>query len=167
MKPADLEARLKYARRMLYERAGATPRRKRKDRSMGRSSKVIQMPPEHQARIDALLRRYQYTCIDLVIELLATDGISIARTTLHRYAKRLESMDGLTGNGPDSTVVVVIDLRTGSATQVRTSAKPSTVIAAIADLHPPALEPAAVESNRIESSDALAPAASHLHTPSR
>lgn len=167
MTPADLDARLKWARRLFYERTGALPRRKQKDRTMGRSSKVIQMPPEHQARIDALLRRYQYTCIDLVIELLAADGISIARTTLHRYAKRLESMDGLTGNGPDSTVVVVIDLRTGSATQVRTAAKPSTVIAAIADLHPPALEPTAVESNRIEPAGALAPTASHLHAPSR
>lgn len=113
---------------------------------MGRSSKVIQMPPEHQARIDALLRRYQYGCIDLVMDQLAADEISIARSTLHRYAKRLQSLDGLTGNGPDSTVVVVIDLRTGSSTQVRTAAKPATVIAAIADLNPAALEVSAVES---------------------
>lgn len=113
---------------------------------MARTSKVVQMPTQHQARIDTLLRRYHYACFDTVREQLAAEGIEIARSSLHRYAKRLEATDSLSANGPDSTVIVVMDLRNGTATQIRTSATPAAVIAAISDLDPPDLDVSEVPS---------------------
>lgn len=107
---------------------------------MGRVSLITRLPPEQQSRVDALLRRYQYGSIDLVNEELAEAGVAISRSALHRHAQRLRDADSLRANAPDSTVVVIMDLRTGTATQVRTSATPAAVISAIGTLGPPVFD---------------------------
>lgn len=113
---------------------------------MARTPSIVKLPPDQQCRIDALLRRYQYGCYDLIMTELSADGVPISRSALHRYGQRLKSLDSLQGNAPDSTVVIVVDLRTGAATQIRTAATPAVVISAIGALGPICDQPQAVDS---------------------
>lgn len=101
---------------------------------MGRSPSTVKYSPEQQAQIDSLLRRYQYGCFDLVLSELESGGIHLSRSAIGRHAQRLRSKDDLIAGSIESTMVVIIDLRTGSATQVRTSATPEVIIQTIGAL---------------------------------
>ena len=114
---------------------------------MARTSKIIKLTPAQQGRVEGLLRRYQYGCFDLIKDELAIEGISVSRSGLHRYAQQLRALDNLNGNAPDSTVIVIIDLRTGEATQVRTAATPVAVVRAIGDLAPATGTPETVSAD--------------------
>lgn len=101
---------------------------------MGRSPSVVKYSPEQQARIDGLLRRYQYGCLDLILGELESEGIFLSRSALGRYSQNLRASDDLVAGSTESTMVIVVDLRTGSATQLRTSATPEIVTSAIGAL---------------------------------
>lgn len=111
---------------------------------MSRLYTVLRMSVAHQVRINELLRRYRYGLIDTVRNTLADEGIEIARTSLWRYARRLRSEDYLAPTGANSTLIVVLELRTGRACQVKTEADATTVIGAIRALDPAAIEPSEV-----------------------
>lgn len=104
------------------------------DDIMGRIRLVTKLLPEQQATLEALLRRYRYGGIDIVLGELQSQGIVISRSALHRHAQLLKSNDTLLGADVESTMVVVIDLRSGGARQIRTVATPDIVIGAIGDL---------------------------------
>lgn len=101
---------------------------------MGRSSFMVKYAPEQQARIDGLLRRYQYGCFDLVLAELELEGVHLSRSALGRHAQRLRSKDNLVAGSIESTMVIVVDLRTGTAIQMRTSATPEVVTRTIGSL---------------------------------
>lgn len=101
---------------------------------MGRSPSVVKYSPEQQARIDGLLRRYQYGCLDLILAELESEGIFLSRSALGRYSQNLRATDDLVAGSTESTMVIVVDLRTGTATQLRTSATPEIVTCAIGAL---------------------------------
>ena len=58
---------------------------------------------------------------------LESEGIYLSRSALGRHAQRLRSKDDLVAYSVESTMVIVVDLRTGTATQIRTSATPEVV----------------------------------------
>lgn len=101
---------------------------------MGRSPSVIKYSPEQQARIDGLLRRYQYGCFDIVLAELESEGVNLSRSALGRHAQRLRSNDDLVSGGVETTMVIVIDLRTGTAIQIKTSATSEVVTRSIGSL---------------------------------
>jgi hypothetical protein len=101
---------------------------------MGRSPSVVKYSPEQQARIDGLLRRYQYGCLDLILAELEPEGIFLSRSALGRYSQNLRATDDLVAASTEQTMVIVVDLRTGTATQLRTSATPEIVTCAIGAL---------------------------------
>ena len=101
---------------------------------MGRSPFAVKYSPEQRSRIDGLLRRYQYSCLDLVLAELGSEGIQLSRSALGRHAQRLRSKDGLIFNSVESTVVLIVDLRTGASTQLRTSATPEVITQSIGAL---------------------------------
>lgn len=101
---------------------------------MGRSPFAVKYSPEQRSRIDGLLRRYQYSCLDVVLAELELDGVHLSRSALGRHAKRLRSNDDLICDSVEATMVIIVDLRTGAATQLRTSATPEVVTQSIGAL---------------------------------
>ena len=101
---------------------------------MGRAHQVTKLTPEQQAKVTGTIRRYQYEHLDLVRSDLAACGIAIARSTLHRHVQWLKKSDLGAGGAIGSTLVITIDLTSGSSTQTRTAASPILVISAVGSL---------------------------------
>src|SRR5690606_22582575 len=80
--------------------------------AMGRISTVALLEPEQRARVDNLLRRFGYGRIDQALAELASAGIALSRSALHRYAQRLREDDRVPVFGKGPVVVMVIDQRT-------------------------------------------------------
>lgn len=102
---------------------------------MGRSHQITKLTPEQQAKVTGTIRRYQYEHLDLILGDLATAGIKIARSTLHRHVQKLKKSDLDTNAIAGSTLVITIDLKNGGSTETRTTASPSLVISAIGALN--------------------------------
>lgn len=107
--------------------------------AMGRTRMLDMMSPEQRSKVDSLLRRYKYGCIDRVIGVLSAEGIKISRSTLHRHAQQLRNDEQLIKAGAETTAVIVIDLRSAASLLIRTSAVPSTIVSAIRELNVPSV----------------------------
>lgn len=101
---------------------------------MNRLNTVSKLPPEHQATVDALLRRHRYAALDAVRHQLADRGIKISRSTLGRYALRLRATDTVTASGQGPTLIIIDDSRSDETKRLRTHLEPGAVLAALATL---------------------------------
>lgn len=104
---------------------------------MSRISTVALLEPEQRARVDNLLRRFGYGRIDQALAELASAGIALSRSALHRYAQRLREDDRVPVFGKGPVVVMVIDQRTDESTMVRTSLPAAAILSRLAALESP------------------------------
>lgn len=103
---------------------------------MGRVSTLHRLSPEQQAIADALIRRYRYAQIDVVREELELSGISISRSALGRYMKKLGERDGHFLDANDATVLTLMDRSTGRVFVAKSPASPEALLAHIQELAP-------------------------------
>ncbi|ENO97565.1 MAG: DUF3486 family protein [Thauera sp.] len=105
---------------------------------MPRPRFFVMLPPDRQGQVDALIRRYGYVCINQVREELASIGVTVSRSALHRHAKRLQAADLQSPQRLAETVVIVLNASSDAPIAVRTSASAETVISAVGALGLPA-----------------------------
>lgn len=103
---------------------------------MSNTPSVLRLTPAQHARVGDVIRYHRYAQLDVILGRLTEEGISISRSALHRHLVRLRARDGLDAGSGARTIVVIVDLQTGSVRNLRTSATAEVVGAAVAALAP-------------------------------
>lgn len=103
---------------------------------MGRNSALDHLTPEQRTAVESCIRQHYYVRNSEVSKSLATQGIHLTRSTVHRIAMRLKARDGDRLGSADNTVVVVMERDTGATATVTTGASRDSVLAALSGLSP-------------------------------
>jgi hypothetical protein len=97
-------------------------------------SQVFYLPENQSSCVDATIRAHRYTGVERIRAELASAGVAIKKSALHRYMQKLKASDQLHHGTPDNTVVVIVDRATGSTMSLTTTAAAEAVAAAITKL---------------------------------
>ncbi|MEO6917646.1 MAG: phage protein Gp27 family protein [Collimonas sp.] len=86
---------------------------------------------EQQQAVDALLRQYKFCRYDEIVTQLREAGMTVSRSSLHRYAVELKKNDARRIVSPGATIVVLIDCLTGETKTTSVSISSEQILAAI------------------------------------
>lgn len=100
---------------------------------MGRVAKIKMLEGNDYSRVNEVIRAHHYGQIDTMIKVLSDEGIEVHRSTLHRYTRKLEQIDGAKCQDENVTVVVIVTRATGATDTVLTPASAAQVRASIAN----------------------------------
>ena len=101
---------------------------------MSRISSILKLSPEQNAAVDVCVRRFRYVDLQGMLAELETQGIGLAKSTLHRYVVKLRDRDGMHAGSADDVVVVIVERSTGQTTTLTTGASRAAVVAVIEGL---------------------------------
>ena len=99
---------------------------------MGRLSEIDKLPEEHRCIAEACIRQHRYGQIDKVVEILAEQGISVARSSVHRHGRKLSECDMMCASPEEGTVVTIVERQSGAVRVVNTQANAEAVATLIA-----------------------------------
>lgn len=98
---------------------------------MGRLSLGRRLEAETRGIVDRCIRANQYQDLLGIVAELAGQGITIPRSTLHRYVTALREADALCALPDEGTIVTIVERGTGQVRVVKTAATGLAVAALI------------------------------------
>ncbi len=83
-------------------------------------------------RVNRIIREHRYVNLAQVQDQLEKDGLSVKKSTLHRYVVQLRERDALCARPEEDTIVTIVERSTGEVRVVKTAISAEAVAALLA-----------------------------------
>lgn len=81
--------------------------------------------------VDRIIRAYRYLDLDGIVEELEEQGISLARSSVHRYLVDLRERDSMCAQPAEDTIVTIVERSTGVVRVIKTAATAEALVSLI------------------------------------
>lgn len=103
---------------------------------MGRNTKIEQGSEHERIAIDRCIREHRYMGLDDMVADLAAQGVSVNRSSLHRYMLKLREKDAKLATPEEGTIVTIVERATGQVRLVKTAASADAIATLIMTFRP-------------------------------
>jgi hypothetical protein len=103
---------------------------------MSRPTKIEQGPEHIRIAIDRCIREHRYMGIDDMHTDLAAQGVSVTRSSLHRYMLKLRDKDATLATPEEGTIVTIVERATGEVRLVKSVASADAIATLIMTFRP-------------------------------
>jgi hypothetical protein len=103
---------------------------------MGRNTKIERGPEHERMAIDRCIREHRYMGLDDMVFDLAAQGITVNRSSLHRYMLKLRDRDSTLAAPEEGTIVTIIERSTGEVRLVKSAASAEAIATLIMTFRP-------------------------------
>jgi hypothetical protein len=103
---------------------------------MGRNTKIESGPEHERMAIDRCIREHRYMGLDDMVFDLAAQGITVNRSSLHRYMLKLRDRDSTLAAPEEGTIVTIIERSTGEVRLVKSAASAEAIATLIMTFRP-------------------------------
>ena len=103
---------------------------------MGRNTKIDKGPDHERIAIDRCIREHRYMGLDDMVSALAAQGVSVNRSSLHRYMLNLREKDANLASPEEGTIVTIVERSTGQVRLVKSEASADSIATLIMTFRP-------------------------------
>jgi hypothetical protein len=103
---------------------------------MGRLLKIEMLPEHERIAIDRCIREHRYMVLDDIVADLAAHGVTVGRSSLHRYMVKLREKDATLAAPEEGTIVTMVERATGEVRLVKSAASADAIATLIMTFRP-------------------------------
>lgn len=103
---------------------------------MGRHTKIEQGPEHERIAIDRCIREHRFMGIEGMVADLKAQGLSVNRSSLHRYMLKLREKDSTLATPEEGTIVTIVERATGEVRLVKSKASADAIATLIMTFRP-------------------------------
>jgi len=94
------------------------------------------LPEAERIAIDRSIREHRYMLLDEIVADLTAQGITVGRSSLHRYVVKLREKDATLATPEEGTIVTIVERSSGEVRLVKTAASAEAIATLIMTFRP-------------------------------